>query len=768
MATTLLFSAATDRWRLDLLTRQAAPEKDLATLRTALSGQDGTPQARWTCDTPAHWAFPGVPTEADAKSTESINAPVVFENRQYLLRIRREGGATLVGVSHPWSREINDSLDIDDNSCYATLRTGNDIGRFSLEIETEAPQGGRHIDRITWQVWPLKLDYGKDLQSISNAVERKYPLWLYRFLAPTDHEAGRSDTRQDRFLLLWLKQFEALQQRLEDGVRTVIRSPHQRLDEHVHHLRPDRIQGKMPPRLEEKVAEGLYRPERRHRVASRRSSFDTPENRFVKHTVGQVAARLNLVDRVIEEMLGKDREDQCGVTGRFWSRVKVWRRSVRSQASSPLFRAVGDFEGLNQESLVLHNRSGYSAVYRAWLELRHYLEFFAKVRSTNIGMRQISELYELWCFLELRSVLRSLGFRDETTLRHPGLWKKSELETALENGFGAAYLLRHERAGINIRLAHEPVFGKVGTENIHSYTVSQKPDIVLEATWPDGQRLLWIFDAKYRVKSFRDGRDDGRSESQPLVPPDALDQMHRYRDSLILRYARDDEKSRPVIGAYALYPGVFDQATAQNPYGEAIREVGIGAFPLLPRSGHDHWLREHLRVALGLYMANPDEALDPSTLLARENVRIPVTGLEYRDEVLVVPLDRDRSPDYVQAFATGTAKGYHIDVLGGPDPRRLGATRWFAAITSFEGRREIRGLYRIQSCETCRRSSLSESVSGAHWSRDRDVHWLQLDRWIQLREPIVVTSWMGGNWFRYFERSLLEKARDFKELGAVA
>jgi predicted component of viral defense system (DUF524 family) len=605
----------------------------------------------------------------------------------------------------------------------------------------------------------LKLDYATDLADLTKSVEKVYPLWLFRFLSPTDHEVGKADRPGERFLLLWLKRFEALRKEFEAGIRTVLRSPHQRLESNERFLRADRIHGRISPRLEQAIALQRSHSAKRYRVEQHRSSLDTPENRFVKHVLEQVASRLERI-----EILVKDR----GVSSGFRGDLASWSRAAKSFSASPLFRVVGDFEGLSQESLVLHHRAGYSAVYRTWLQLREYLEFFARTPRANIGMREISELYELWCFLELRRILLTLGFVEDAPSRAPRM-RRRDLETELENGLGAAFHLYHVAAGIYVRLAHEPVFGTKGTEGIHSYTVSQKPDIVLEATWNGStapRRLLWVFDAKYRVKTSNDDRDDSRSLNNPLVPPDALDQMHRYRDSLILRHAQDGGKSRPVIGAYALYPGFLSQADSDNPYAQAIHEVGIGAFPLLPAPGHDLWLREHLRVALGLpEPATPAE--DPATLLAQENVRIPVTGLEYRDEVLVVPIGKDRTSGYVNAFASGNAHGYHIDVEGGPSQRRLASTRWLAAIATVDGRREIRGMYRISSCKTRKRSSLGEAESGSGWKRERDVHWLSLENWIPLESPLVVEGWMGGNWFRYFDRSLLEKARDFHELGSA-
>ena len=149
-----------------------------------------------------------------------------------------------------------------------------------------------------------------------------------------------------------------------------------------------------------------------------------------------------------------------------------------------------------------------------------------------------------------------------------------------------------ERAdGINIRLAHEPVFRRTNDPSfgkIYSWTTVQKTDIFLEATFPDEERVQWIFDAKYRIADDVKGSD--------YAPDDAIN-----RDALIyINQANDGEpeKSRPILGVFVLYPGWFDEANTINPYQDAIEAVGIGGFPLLP--GRDNqWLRDFLEARFG-------------------------------------------------------------------------------------------------------------------------------------------------------------------------
>ncbi len=82
----------------------------------------------------------------------------------------------------------------------------------------------------------------------------------------------------------------------------------------------------------------------------------------------------------------------------------------------------------------------------------------------------------------------------------------------------------------------------------------------MEIEFPNKQRYIWLFDAKYRIKTEQDWDENEDIEHIDYVPDDAINQMHRYRDALILMNEKDlNPKSRPVFGAFALYSGFFEQ-----------------------------------------------------------------------------------------------------------------------------------------------------------------------------------------------------------------
>ncbi len=277
---------------------------------------------------------------------------------------------------------------------------------------------------------------------------------------------------------------------------------------------------------------------------------------------------------------------------------------------------------MNSESLVLHQKAGYSVVYRCWQKLKMYLGVLG--RQASISMKSVAELYEVWCFLEIRDLLLDLGFTESGLDR--AVIKQQGLEQEIRDGFYGAFRFARQD-GVKVRLAHEPTF-RSNTQPISALVTTQKPDVLLEAEFPGGDRFIWLFDAKYRI------RDDEVADD--YAPDDAINQMHRYRDALIYSDKLNgiSGHSRPVYGAFALYPGYYPQSAVnvdRNPYHVAVREIGIGAFPLVPgqvadsREAGNAWLRAFLEDKLGPNLYGG--AVNADHLYIQDSARIPATGM---------------------------------------------------------------------------------------------------------------------------------------------
>jgi len=624
-------------------------------------------------------------------TSDEHSVPSVFENRIYTVTVKPVGYVELVRVGHPLVAEVEDSLEQVSEAWHGTIKTGNDIGWFALEVVV-ADGVSRRTDLAAWQVWPTKLDLATDLQAITKTIEDTYPLWLFRFRSPTTQDAGRTARRADPFLLFWFANFQSLWDQLSAGLRTVILQPHVRLTGTPARRRADQLRGRLSPRLEELVVAGRTRPEARFEAELWTSSLDTPENRFVLHVLDSSLEGLARFQAALT---------MPGVSKSFRDSLSGWVRQVRSYRAASMFRGLGPYTGLSQESLVLHHRAGYSAVYRSWLKLRQTLQFFASVSHAQLGLRSVNELYEIWCFLRLKELLIDLGFKERE--HAAARWTATALERNLENGQGAAFVLTHPE-GPEVRLSHEPVFHRNKKERFRSLSVAQKPDIVLEAIWkgPDSKerRLLWIFDAKYRVKpptTDPEDPDEGRPQDW-LVPPDALDQMHRYRDAILHNVDKDDATTRPVVSAFALYPARMEQTPVngqENPYHDAIEGVGIGAFPLVPGDDGAVWLSQFLEKTL-----RSPEFHEPEDLVRQRQVQIPVELLQYREEDLLL-LDAERllPVESRQAAANLTLTQFTLDAGIVASRVRMAAVTWvgFAVPDPVSGQRLLHGAQRLKT-----------------------------------------------------------------------
>ncbi|MBM5571894.1 MULTISPECIES: DUF2357 domain-containing protein [Deefgea] len=582
--------------------------------------------------------------------------PVFFENRSYEFEFSFAANVDEAEIRHRLSA-VCDAFRFTDNSLRGTLNTGNDIGWLRLGLHYR--RAGIWQDAaIAVEVLPTKMVMADDLLQINAAIDQSYPLWRFALAQKTDVELAQSRQPFERFPLLWLAQFASLREALLNEVRYICNAPHNRLQETTRSVRAERLHGRISPRLEERVAEAVKSSElqRRFQTSSRRLSVDTPENRFIRMVLEHCTR--SLARFAASAQRHNSAPDQERISSAFFSELAQWQQQINQKLAHPLFGEVGQFEGLARESLVLHQRAGYAGVYRVWQQLKLYLELFG--RSASVSVKPISELYEVWCLLEIRKQLQTLGFTEQESSK--ALLREKNLEKELIDGMGASFVF-NRTDGIKLRLAHEPIFKKPGSQydRIYSWTAVQKPDIVLEATFPNGESIVWIFDAKYRV-------DTDEKTGHDLAPDDALNQMHRYRDALI-HLGEPIEgvapKSRPVVGAYVLYPGWHSNQNvpATNPYHAAIEAVGIGAFPALPGQSNQ-WLATFLLDHLGDKPSSTQYRIEaPDEHLARDSVRIAPSGLHLRRSnalVLVAKTGGGRTAEYLAGFQNGSARWYHI------------------------------------------------------------------------------------------------------------
>ena len=664
-----------------------------------------------------------------AKHAElTLNSPLFFENTQYqfewvffseVTHARLTHRSQNVNEAFRFAPEVKTARGVVPARLTGTINTGNDVGWLRLPLTFEH-NGKTQTQHIAFEVLPTKMALHQDLPAMYQAIDKVYPLWRFSLVENTEQDAATNQQR-GHFPLMWLANFAALRKRFEQGLKVICAAPHSRLQPTVANIKAAKLKGRLPHKLAEKVkqdfANGQY--DKRYAVEKKQLSVDTPENRFIKMAVSKSKRQLAEFEHKLRQ--SNQAPERQRLSDSFLNELHSWQQPLQKVLGQSFLKEVGAYTGLNRESLVLQQKTGYSAVYRVWQELKFYLDVFGN--QSSISMKSVAEIYEVWCFLCLKQILeQDLGFE----LVENGAAKLAQndfFEYKLKDGFAGAFRFKRSD-GVTARLAHEPKFTRKG-QSIRSYLVNQEPDIVLEVTLPksadltkadssEEKQFIWLFDAKYRIKTEKNRFDDSNEdiESKDYVPDDAINQMHRYRDALIRLSEPHDskslssgnsgqspKKSRPVFGAFALYPGFFDQATTPNPYAAAIEEVGIGAFALLPSqnepcqngpsqnelsqtestqtksrySGHQ-WLLEFLQAQIGTapnsQTGQGNEVIYPvagmaERLYVQEAARIPYYGMRqvlYPDLTMTVALGGQRGRDngYFEQFEQGTAQWYHL------------------------------------------------------------------------------------------------------------
>ena len=564
--------------------------------------------------------------------------PVFFETCNYQIRIVFHGvdGDSRPEVRHV-RKDVEDSFFLDqekderEKSLTGELDFLNEPGVFRLDF-CYWKGGKRQETFFSFDVVSPKLDTKNDYKSLLREVNEEYRDVIFRYLSITIQQFSRGKLNNDA---TWMQSFQGIVDDYVKNVRRVVMSPHSQVVKYRTSRRAEQIKHwtpEMEERYGEKEKEGTLE-EYYFSYDETRSTHDTMENRFVKHTLMSIGHRLSSIIATVlrstqEELSERHRQQWIGC-----------QDMLRKMLKHPFFKAVGRFEGMKQESLVLQNRAGYQQIYKDWLKLKRGIDLYHG--AANIGTLQIWEIYELWCFIKMKKMVAEvmginrkepdyelLVTEPKGTLLNP--FTDSSLEHVVKFRYPApkeedeparkAQLEAHRNDIVTLHYQHTFNRRSGGGEygmGIHTATTEQRPDIVLNISKDSGETVLtYLYDAKYRV--INDKKLDKDFEEQDFIeatelgggdypPTDAINQMHRYRDAIYYSKEHEPYRSKEIIGGYILFPGRGDDEHISKRYfSTSVEDVNIGAFPLLPNANKElegRLLKAHLHKILMEHLA---------------------------------------------------------------------------------------------------------------------------------------------------------------------
>ncbi|MBR4170894.1 MAG: DUF2357 domain-containing protein [Kiritimatiellae bacterium] len=509
-----------------------------------------------------------------AEKPGEVTIPLFFDNAVQDVWLEFGAGCSKIGEPRISNAPFGARMHHRRNSWYGPVEYGNEVGRSDFSFSYE--RGGvpkRYT--VSYDVLSSKLDYHKDWKTLVTAVEDEYRMLSYDFLKKTyssfvDNPEGDTSDR------IWWEVFERQRKEFFEASRMILDRPKTRFRRMVEFRRADQIVH-VPPEIENKIAEHRGEIARLYRIETDDVSRDTPENRFFKYAVESIAERHEVLARRV-----RSEAVRRGADAAFLKSIRDAEDELASLRSNPFFRGVGKWEGFKQVSLVLQQGLGYSDVLRIYgiLEAMYSLSD----GLYRLETKDIAQLYEIWCFIEVKNRVAAILGVPQKEVKHKNRGELGEMfGSEMRTGRRSRILI--EKGDTHLELFYNPKTTEDGGSGIEETEAptggAQKPDIVLQLirqfNGKDGFRLSYLFDAKYRI--------DGHRENVDTPPEGAINQMHRYRDAIYYKDAKEASPSlkKEVIGGYILFPGNGRSDDIEKAYfTRSIDTVNIGALPLRP------------------------------------------------------------------------------------------------------------------------------------------------------------------------------------------
>lgn len=587
--------------------------------------------ADWGWLTIAPYGPAGEPNEADTKfgnwrttgdGSESLRLegagdayrPVIHEQRRYVVTVAPASGYSLAECR--WASSPLPRLTTTGQAIHQ-FDTGNAVGLSVLTLVF----ADREPVRIPFRIANRKLEADDDYHWLVSDLARSVRAIALNLDSPTQLPTSRRMRQRS----LGYEDLIFLASVVEDVKRAmdrILERPHRKLgyetvwreagsvteidagslmalvgagnslarvsrETHVHVL-PQQAQARLRTRDGRPVLPSLLP------TKSRRYSYDTFENRFVKHVIRQFESRASAVS---QQLAAAGKADLS-------ASARGIESTCRSMLRAPFFAEVGVLTSMQATSQVLLRDDFYNRI------LRTYQEFLLSSDVDWDGIRQVqenrdvAELYEMWVYLEVVRVLHSIvgGKLYAPDAAVPVVASSSDgLKVSLVRDKASGLSMRSAAGAVVTAYYNRSFSGRSGrlTPTPMSYSLPLRPDVVIEIADAAGRRLV-LLDAKYRVDkvgsafTVEDDEDAGESVAATTFKAADVHKMHAYRDAI------DD-----VVSALAVYPGAEGQAALYPRFGFA-EGGGVGAIPLRPGRGVRRLaLTRTLRTAISMGRREP-------------------------------------------------------------------------------------------------------------------------------------------------------------------
>jgi len=191
-----------------------------------------------------------------------------------------------------------------------------------------------------------------------------------------------------------------IMKRFRQAFRRLKKSPHHRLQKKTRVLPAARVKDvgreslKWIRRNPRHFDKDKGRPDKLLNI-EKEYSYDTFENRYVRWMIERIKERLNIFQENHRQLYGEDNY--------LSQRIGELQREFDQMLEQTFLSQVGELKRLQSLSLVLQMAPGYREVHKYYLMLKRGLDI--KGELFQMSMKELSRLYEYWCFLKLERIL---------------------------------------------------------------------------------------------------------------------------------------------------------------------------------------------------------------------------------------------------------------------------------------------------------------------------------------------------------------------------
>jgi predicted component of viral defense system (DUF524 family) len=503
-------------------------------------------------------------------------------------------------LTAPFRLLINDRLERE-----SSFRKNESIhvlaGRFAIKDEVGTTQvrivdsRGQLVFRLETEVYPQKMDFASDYKAMLAEITSIVHNLTYDALKDT-YRTTRARVAGHSTELEWWAILDELFEKLILNLAAISKqSKHDiryldKVTSFEHVTRASKSNLEWLKRNGQHITSGTQglqvMPGLRatHALAVKKYvTYDTYENRFVAWAIKGILTRLRSYKRGLVSFTGHERFEYLT------DRVTFYQGRLQSILRAHPFSDVSQFEERSHFSTTMTRGAGYRDFLVIHLLLTRGLELWDN-DLFRVGQKDVSTLYEYWCFLKLVQLLKEEGAKD-IDLRDLIKFVAGRAKVTLKEGHESGVHFTDTTSGNRVSVFYNKSFTKAKT-----YTFDQRPDISMRFQKGGLDQPFWmLFDAKYRFDE-RQTVDGTRFD----VPNDSIGQLHRYRDAILHTEPKPGIYRRALknLGGIILYPFPLEEAEfIKSPYFRSIEDVNIGALPFLP--GKTRLVKDYLANLLG-------------------------------------------------------------------------------------------------------------------------------------------------------------------------